>query len=321
MKAVRIHDFGTPDVLQVEEVATPQPGKGEVLVRVSAASVNPVDFKMRTGEFKIPGARMPMTLGRDISGVVEAVGRGVSKFKPGDEVFALLDADHGGYAEFATVREECLAKKPSCLDHVHAAAVPLAALTAWQGLFDHASLCGGKTVLIHGAAGGVGHFAVQFARACGAHVIATARGEDACLLLELGAHQVIDYRNERFEDMVHDVDLVFDLVAGETQKRSWCCLKRGGKLVSTLQPPSEVEAVKHGVTATHYMAEPNRHELEKIGRGIEEGKVRVIVQESLPIGEVRHAHEVLEKEHVCGKVVLEVAKIPGGSQARQDTCL
>ena len=307
MKAVRIHNFGNTDVMHLEDIEVPRPGKGEVLVHVIAASVNPVDFKIRSGEFKMPGAHMPITLGRDISGVIGAVGRGVSGFNVGDSVFALLDADHGGYAEYAIVREDILAPKPATIDHVHAAAVPLAALTAWQGLFDHGLLRGGERVLIHGAAGGVGHFAVQFARDCGAEVVATARAEDADLLERLGAYKVVDHVNEKFEEVVQGVDLVFDLVGGNTQARSWICLRKGGRMVSTLQPPSEAEARKHGVTAKVFMAQPNRGELEEIGRMIDEGKVEVIVQEALPIEEAQHAHEVLENEHVQGKLVLEVA--------------
>jgi NADPH:quinone reductase-like Zn-dependent oxidoreductase len=309
MKAVRIHSFGNPDVMQIEDIEAPRPEKGEVLIRVVAASVNPVDFKMRNGQFKLPGARMPLTLGRDVSGTIEAVGRGVSGFKVGDEVFALLDSDHGGYAEFVSVRAEAVARKPVSIDHAHASAVPLAAITAWQGLFDHGKLKAGERVLIHGAAGGVGHFAVQFAKNRGAVVFATARAEDAELLRDLGADEVIDYRNERFEDLVHDLDLIFDLVAGETQKRSWNTLKKGGRMVSTLQAPSKSDALKAGAKGEHFMAEPNREELEEIGRMIDDGKIRVVVQESMPLDEVRHAHDMLEHEHVQGKLVLEVAEI------------
>jgi NADPH:quinone reductase-like Zn-dependent oxidoreductase len=307
MKAVRIHSFGSPDVMQVDEIEAPRPKRGEVLIRVCASSVNPVDFKMRSGEFKMPGAHMPITLGRDVSGVVEAVGPGVSGIEVGDHVFTLLDADHGGYAEFVLARADAVAPKPSSIDHAHAAAVPLAAITAWQGLFDHGHLKRGERVLIHGAAGGVGHFAVQFAKNEGAYVYATARGEDADLLRSLGADEVIDYQNERFEDRVRDVDVVLDLVAGETQKRSWRSLKKGGRLVSTLTPPSKSDAAKAGAKGDHFMASPNREQLEEIARMIDDGEVQVIVQETMPLNEARHAHNVLEHEHVQGKLVLEVA--------------
>jgi NADPH:quinone reductase-like Zn-dependent oxidoreductase len=183
----------------------------------------------------------------------------------------------------------------------------LAAITAWQGLFDHGYLKRGERVLIHGAAGGVGHFAVQFAKNKGAYVIATARDEDTGLLRSLGADEVVDYKSERFEDRVQDVDLVLDLVAGEIQKRSWKCLRKGGRMVSTLQPPSQSDAMKRGATGESFMATPNHKELREIGRLIDEGKVQVIVQETMPLNDVRHAHEVLENEHVRGKLVLEVA--------------
>jgi NADPH:quinone reductase-like Zn-dependent oxidoreductase len=307
MKAVRIHDFGDADVMQIDEIPTPRPGKDEVLIKVLAASVNPVDYKTRSGEFKPPGMTMPATLGRDVSGIVENVGRDVTDLKEGDEVFALLDRDHGGYAEFVVAKSDLVAQKPASVDHVHAAAVPLAALTAWQGLFDHGKLKGGERVLIHGAAGGVGHFAVQFAKNRGAHVTATARGEDHELLRKLGADQVIDYMNERFEDRVSNVDLVLDLVAGDTQKRSWKSLRRGGRMVSTLQPPSKTDAAPREATGQSFMAKANREELEEIGRLIDEGKVKVIVDISMPIQDVRRAHEFMENAHVRGKLVLEVA--------------
>ena len=309
MKAVRIHDFGGADVLHLENVPVPHPGSGEVLIKVLAASVNPVDYKMRSGQFKPPGMTMPATLGRDISGVIESVGRNVVEVKPGDEVFALLDRDHGGYAEYVIAKSNSVAPKPESIDFVHAAAVPLAAITAWQGLFDHGKLKAGERVLIHGAAGGVGHFAVQFAKNRGAYVIVTAGAEDRDLLRTLGADEVIDYRNERFEDRVRDVDLVLDLVAGDTQKRSWKTLKKGGRMVSTLQAPSLTEGALRQAKGESFMAQPSREQLKEIGRLIDDGKVRVVVQQTLPLEEVRRAHEFMEHQHVSGKLVLEVATV------------
>jgi NADPH:quinone reductase-like Zn-dependent oxidoreductase len=308
MKAVRIHSFGGSDVLQIEDVETPTPRTGEVLIRVCAASVNPVDYKVRSGQFPPPGLPMPLILGRDVSGVVAAVGRGVTEVDVGDEVFALLDRDHGGYAEYVIVRSDAVAAKPASLDHVHAAAVPLAAITAWQGLFDHGNLKRGERTLIHGAAGGVGHFAVQFARHKGAYVIATARQGDIGLLKTLGADEVIDYEKDRFEERVAGIDLVFDLVAGDTQRRSWHALKKGGRLVSTLPLQEKSQGAPSGATGEAYMAEPNRWELEEIARLIDNRKVQVVVQETLPLAEVRRAHEFLEHEHVRGKVVLELSE-------------
>lgn len=290
----------------MEDLPKPEPAAGEVLVKVEAASVNPVDYKIRSGEFKPVGLHIPLTLGRDVSGVVEQVGEGVSDVQVGDEVYALLDRDHGGYAEYAIATRGGLAAKPRSIDHLHAAAVPLAATTAWQGLFDHGKLQAGERVLIHGAAGGVGHFAVQFAKDRGAYVMATARIDNHDLLLKLGADEVIDYRTERFEDRARDIDLVLDLVAGDAQARSWNVLREGGRLVSTLQPPSHDEAERHHATGEVFMAEPNGGELAEIAQLIDEGKVSVFVQRTLPLAEVRAAHEQLEHEHVRGKLVLEV---------------
>jgi NADPH:quinone reductase-like Zn-dependent oxidoreductase len=252
------------------------------------------------------GLRVPVTLGRDVSGVVESVGRDVRGLKTGDEVYALLDQDHGGYAEYTVTNSDGVAPKPRSMDHIHAAAVPLAATTAWQGLFDHGHLNAGERVLIHGGAGGVGHFAVQFAKDRGAHVIVTARIEDGDLLRRLGADEIIDYQRERFEDCVHDIDLVFDLVGGETQRRSWKVLRHGGRMVSTLQPPSQEEAARHDAHAEAFMAKPDRGELSEIARMIDDGKVCVFIQHTLPLEEVRRAHDHLEHEHARGKVVLAI---------------
>ncbi|HEY1793929.1 MAG TPA: NADP-dependent oxidoreductase [Opitutaceae bacterium] len=307
MKAVRIHDFGGTEVLHVEEVPTPRPGDDEVLIKVHAASVNPVDYKMRTGEFKGDGMTMPLTLGRDVSGTIEAIGANVFEFGRGDPVYAMLDFDQGGYAEYVIAKASNVAHKPASVDHVHAAAVPLAAITAWQGLFDHGGLEAGERVLIHGAAGGVGHLAVQFAKHKGATVVATARADDIELLRRLGADEVVDYENQKFEDRVKDIDLVLDLVAGDTQRRSWKCLRKGGRMVSTLKAPSRFESVIHGAKGEHFMAKPDRGELEEIGRLIDGGEVKVVVQETLPLGQAAVAHDHLEHGHVRGKVVLEVA--------------
>jgi NADPH:quinone reductase-like Zn-dependent oxidoreductase len=222
-------------------------------------------------------------------------------------VYAFLGPQSGGYAEYAVARVSELALKPRTLDHAHAAAVPLAATTAWQALFDQGKLQPGERVLIHGAAGGVGHFAVQFAKACGSSVVATASGEDIGMLKELGADEVIDYKHERFEDEARDIDLVLDLVAGETQERSWSVLKDGGRMVSTLAQPSEEKAAAHHANGVVFMARPRGDELTEISRLIDNGEVSVIVSAKLPLGEARIAHEKLEHEHTRGKLVLTVA--------------
>jgi NADPH:quinone reductase-like Zn-dependent oxidoreductase len=304
MKAVRIHSVGDPNVLTLEEVPRPVQADEEVLIKVQAASVNPVDYKIRSGKYKKSEIHLPLTLGRDVAGVVAEVGRGVSNVKTGDEVYAFLGRKSGGYAEYAVAEKNEVAPKPRSLDYVQAAAVPLAAETAWQALFDHGHLKSGERVLIHGAAGGVGHFAVQFAKARGAIVLATAGTDDLEFVHSLGADEVIDYKKERFEDRARDIDLVIDLVAGETQKRSWAVLKDGGRLVSTLGPPSAEEAAAHHAEATAFMAEPKSDQLAEIAKLIDNGKVKVFVQRTLPLSEARQAHEQLENEHSQGKVVL-----------------
>src|SRR5215467_8332744 len=234
MQAARIHEFGSPEVLTLDNVPTPEPKRDEILVKVRAASVNPIDYKIRSGQYPgVKGDKLPVTLGRDVSGVVARCGEEVMTCRPGDDVYAMLDGGHGGYAEYVLVRERDLVKKPERLDYAQAAAVPLAALTAWQGLFDHGRLEAGQHVLIHGGAGGVGHFAIQFAKEKGAIVSTTVASEDVDFAHELGADRAIDYKHERFEDRVRDVDLVLDLVAGDTQERSWSVVKKGGARVTS----------------------------------------------------------------------------------------
>jgi NADPH:quinone reductase-like Zn-dependent oxidoreductase len=307
MKAVRIHRFGGPEVLTLDDVPWPQPKDDEVLVRVHAASVNPVDYKIRGGAYSVKEDQLPYTLGRDLSGTVELLGTRAHTLKAGDPIFAFIGMDRGTYAEYVVVKAMEMAAKPDSLDHVQAAAVPLAGLTAWQGLFDHGHLQAGQRVLIHGAAGGVGHLAVQFAKAKGAVVLTTASGSDLDFVRELGADEVIDYKAELFEDRVSDVDLVFDLVSGDTQDRSWGVLKEGGMLVSTLgQPPAE-KAAQHNVQAAGYRAQPNPAQLSEIGRLIDDGQVRVVVDRVFPLTEAAAAQDYLEQEHVRGKVVLRVS--------------
>jgi NADPH:quinone reductase-like Zn-dependent oxidoreductase len=305
MKIVRIHEFGGPEVLAVEEAPTPEPGPDEVLVRVRAASVNPIDYKVRSGSFA-QVAPDHVRLGRDVAGIIEKIGADVKDFAPGDHVFAMLPGDRSGYAEYVTLPADVCAPRPTNLDDTQAAAVPLAATTAWQGLFDHGDLAPGQHVLIHGGAGGVGHFAVQLARAAGARVSTTVAKDDMETARELGAEQVVDYQSQRFEDEVRDVDLVFDLVGGDTQERSWKVLREGGRLISTLSEPSQREAKKHGARAANYRARPSGRELREIAQWIEEGKVRPIVASVMPLDEVAKAQTMLEKEHVRGKVVLEM---------------
>ena len=306
MKAVRIHEFGGFDKLRSEDLPVPEPGPGEVRIRVMAASVNPVDYKILHGKFLRPDA-LPATLGRDVAGVVEKLGPGVSDLQVGDEVYAMLDQEHGAFVEFVAEKAEHCAYKPTSLDFVEAAAVPLAGLTAWQGLFDNGQLQPGQRVLIHGAAGGVGHLAVQFARARGCEVVATCSGEDVPFVEGLGAAVVVDYHKQRFEDLAGEVDLVFDLIGGDVQTRSWAVLKDGGALVSTVQQPDEAQAQVKQARAIVYMTQANGGELTQIARLIDDQEVTPEVSRVFPLDEIAEAERTLESEHVRGKIVLEVA--------------
>ncbi|HEU5079792.1 MAG TPA: NADP-dependent oxidoreductase [Opitutaceae bacterium] len=300
--------FGGPDVLKPTELPKPHPKVGEILIRVRAAGINPIDYKIRSGNYTRAKSELPSVPGRDVSGQVEALGPDVSGLHVGDEVYAFLASHSGGYADFAIAQENEVALKPRTLDHTTAAAVPLAGVTAWQALFDYGNLNPGQRVLIHGAAGGVGHFAVQFAKARNATVFATGGPQDLDFLHNLGADKVINYKEEAFEDEVSEIDLVVDLIAGETQQRSWKVLKRGGTLVSTLSQPSEEEASQHQARAKAFMAKPTRQILTEIAQLIDAGKVHVVLQKTYPLEQAGQAQDDLEHEHSKGKRVLVLSK-------------
>jgi NADPH:quinone reductase-like Zn-dependent oxidoreductase len=307
MKAIRIHAFGDLDRLQLENLPRPVPADDEVLIHVRAASVNPVDYKIREGRYPaVKAEQLPVTLGRDVAGVVAQLGKAVSGFKVDDEVFAMLPPDRGGYADWVAARAAVCAPKPSSLDFVQAAAVPLAALTAWQGLFTHGGLKGGERVLIHGASGGVGPFAVQFAAWRKAEVFATASADSRAFVQDLGAARVIDYRAERFEDIVHDVDLVFDMIGADTEARSWGVLKPGGRLVSTVHEPDPDKAAAARVSAMRYTCQPDGGQLRQIAALIDDGHVRVTIDSVYPLERGADAQRHLQDDHVTGKVVLQV---------------
>ena len=309
MKAIRLHGRGGPDHLVYEDAPQPRPGAEEVLVRVYATGV--IANELKWDETYQTNAGSPRALpipGRDLSGVVEAVGHGVTEPAKGDEVYAMLDyCCDGAEAEFTIALPNELAPKPRTLDHVQAAAVPLTALTAWQALFEHARLAAGQTVLIHRAAGGVGVFAVQLARWAGAQVIATASKRNRDFLCELGANEIIDYTTTRFEEVVQGVDFVFDTVGGDTLHRSWQVVKPGGVLVSVVSPrPSFAEAQAYNVRPVWFVVQPNREQLVRIGALIDEGKVRPIIDTVLPLSQARQAYEQGAKGHTRGKIVLRV---------------
>ena len=306
MRAIRIHEYGGPEVLAQVEMQRPKPGPNEVLIKVQAAAVNPIDWKLRAGYMKdfFP-LTFPSTLGWDVSGTVEEAGADVTRFKRGDEVYALLEG--GGYAEYAAAKETVVARKPRTLDHIQAAAVPVAGLTAWQALFEVAQLRAGQKVLIHAAAGGVGNFAVQFAKARSAYVIGTASSRNQAFLRELGVDRAVDYQETRFEDVVRDVDVVLDTIGADTQERSFKVLKKGGILVSIVQPPSPELAAKYGVRALFYGSHPSSSNLAEIARLIDSGKVKTVVDTVLPLSDARRAHELSETGHARGKIVLKAA--------------
>ncbi|MFI0895163.1 NADP-dependent oxidoreductase [Streptomyces sp. NPDC020983] len=312
MQAVTVGGFGGPEVLTVEEVARPEPLPTEVLVRVHAAGVNPVDWKTREGQGMAGHQTLPLILGWDVSGVVEEVGFGVTTLAPGDEVYAMpwFPRAAGGYARYVTAPARQWARKPATLDHVHAAAVPLAALTAWQALVDTAHVQAGQRVLITAAAGGVGHFAVQFARHLGAHVTATARAAHHTWLRELGADETVDYTAAPFEDAVKDIDVVIDLVGDahdRTSTRSLEVLRPGGLLVAVpagVSPELARAAEAAGVRVTAYLVEPDAAALTTIADLIDAGEVTVEVQETFPLEQAAAAHLRVETGRTRGKIVL-----------------
>jgi NADPH:quinone reductase-like Zn-dependent oxidoreductase len=300
MKAVQLHAYGGSEVLSYGEAPRPAPQPGEVLIRVYATTVNPFDCAvhsgMMSGYFQY---ELPLIPGTDVSGVVETVGAGVAGFKKGDEVYARAGVTRpGAYAEYVTAPTADVAMKPASLDHIHAAALPHVTLTAWQALFVAGELAAGQTVLIHGAAGGVGHVAVQLAKLRGARVSGTA-SVNIGFLRELGVDQAINYAETPFESVVKDVD---------TQERSWGVLKPDGILVSTVQPPSQDMAAAHGVRQAFIATAPPISEtLTEVAALVESGKLRPEVSQVLPLRQIQAAHGLLELHHTRGKIALQVA--------------
>ncbi|MER5773938.1 NADP-dependent oxidoreductase [Streptomyces sp. NPDC002039] len=307
MRAVVVSQWGGPEVLVEREIERPEPGMGEVLVRVRAAGVNPVDWKTRESGGLIPWGPVP-AVGWDVSGTVEAVGPGVTLYRVGDEVYGMprFPQQAGAYAEYVTAPARHLARKPASLDHVEAAALPLAALTAWQALVDTAGVSAGQRVLVHAAAGGVGHLAVQIAKARGAYVIGTASAAKHALLRDLGADEVIDYRTADFEDVVSDIDVVIDAMGGDHGRRSLKVLKPGGHLV-TLPGPDGLPADAEGVHATWLLVEPDLKGLEGIAALVEQGLLKPLIDTVLPLEQAAKAHEIGERGRTTGKIVLTVA--------------
>ena len=309
MKAVVANEFGGPEVLKYQGAPKPEPKNNEILVRVIAAAVNPVDTYVRQGKFlKSSG---PIIIGYDIAGIVERTGPEARRFKPGDQVYCYLSVMRGGgYAEYAVAKESEAALKPENINFVEAAAVPLAATTAWQALIDSAKIDKGQRVLIHGGSGGVGSFAIQIAKARGAKVIATASTVHQQLLKQLGVDQAIDYTTTKFEDVVKDVDVVLNCVRADALGRSYGVVKKGGVIVSITDEPDQTECAKHGITCSRMGAHPDSKVLEELTKLIESRKMKPIVSQTFLLAEASKAHQQVETHHTLGKIVLKVAEQP-----------
>ncbi len=309
MRAVSQDVLGGPEVLKEIRPERPEPRPNEVLVRVRAAGVNPTDWKHRAnGGFL---GEPPFVLGWDVSGVVESVGVGVAAFRPGDEVFGMLSYPfgHGSHAEYVAAPARAFTHKPSGIDHVQAGALPLVSLTAWQALVERADVQPGQRVLVHAAAGGVGHVAVQIAKARGAHVIGTASAGKHEFLRSIGADETVDYRETDFAETVKDVDVVLDTIGGDTSLRSLRVLRPGGVVVSILPVGSDEfyeEADRLGVRAVRMLVDADRAGMEEIARLVESGKLRATIAETFPLTEAARAHAVGETGRTTGKLVLVV---------------
>ncbi len=308
MKAIVAHEFGGPEVLKSEEVSRPEPKENEILIKVIAAGVNPVDVSIRSGRYD---GHLPLIPGYDVAGVVEKTGAKITKFKPGDAVYAYLDIpEGGGYAEYVTATEREAAVKPKSISFIDAAAVPVVALTAWQALFDAAKLQASQTVLIHGGSGGVGSFAVQMAKARGAKVIATASTTNQNFLKQLGADVAIDYTKQKFEDAAKNVDVVLDTVGRDTLKRSYAVVKKGGFIATIVSRLDQSELDQNGIRGASISVEPNSTELAEIGNMIDEKKIKVFVTQTFPLADAAKAQQQIATHHTRGKIVLRVAAEP-----------
>jgi NADPH:quinone reductase-like Zn-dependent oxidoreductase len=316
MKAIRLHEFGSPDTLRYEDIDPPSIGCSDVLIRVVAASVNPIDCKIRSGAMKGALRRPPpVVVGWDAAGVVESVGEAVTRFQPGDAVYTYPEFARGGtYAEFVAVEEAQVAIKPRTIPFSSADSLPMAGQAAWTAINKTGELAAGQTVLIHGAAGSLGAIAVQLARNLGARVIATASGESLDLVRSLGAEEILDYRTPGFLHGVRGVDLVVDTIGGATQEASWGVLKPGGLLVATAVPPPPGRADAEGVRAAFLFTEPSGSTLEQIARLVDAGKLRPMIAHEMALSEAARAHALVESRQSKGKIVLHF-----GARSGRDT--
>ena len=307
MKAIAINEYGGVEVLQNVEVSRPVPQADEVLVRIHATAVNPVDWKIRAGYMSgWLQHQFPLIPGCEFSGVVEGFGANIGSVKIGDEVYGSVSiVRSGAYAEYVSAKENEIAPKPKNIDHINAAALPVGIETAWQA-FKAADLRAGQKVLIHAAAGGVGSLAVQLAKAKGAYVIGTASARNLEFVKNLGADEVIDYTTTKFEEVVKEIDVVFDLIGGETQERSFGVLKKGGFLASAVSAPDAETLAKYSINGAMVVLESNTTELKEVTALVEAGKIKTFVETVLPLSEARKAHELSESGRTRGKIILEV---------------
>jgi len=313
MKAIRIHAYGGPELMQLEDAPVPPCGAGDLLVRVVAAGVNPVDGKLRSGAMaaQVPMS-FPVTLGFDAAGIVTAVGGEVAGFELGDEVcFYAAFARGGTYAEYVAVDASQAAKKPRTATFAAAAALPMAGQAAWTALIETGQVERGMRVLIHGGAGALGTTAVQLAKELGAHVTATASGDGLALVKSLGADEVIDYRTQRFEQIARDIDIVLDTLGGATQEASWTTMRKGGVLVATAMPPSPERAAAAGVRAAFVFTLPRGAVLVQLAERVDDGRLRIVVGQEFALADASQAHRLGEAGKARGKMILHVAA-PGG---------
>ena len=308
MKAARVLRFGPPSTIEIDELPLPQPATGQLLVRVKAAGAGPWDALIREGKSGLHQP-LPLILGSELSGIVEAIGADVSGFQAGDEVYGATNEQFtGADAEYALPSAVMMASKPKTLNFIEAASAPVVTVTAWQMLFDYASVTAGQTALIHGAAGNVGAYAVRMASLAGLHVVATAGSADLDYVRGLGAERVLDYKKERFEEMLSGIDVVLDTVGGDTQLRSLQVLKLGGMLVSVVSPVPDAVVKRYGVRSAFFYVDVTTARLNKITELFDSGKLVPDVGTVLPLEQARVAHEMLDgAPHKRGKIVLNVA--------------
>jgi NADPH:quinone reductase-like Zn-dependent oxidoreductase len=304
MKAIVINAYGNEDVVNYVDVERPEPKADEVLVKVRVAGVNPIDWKIRNGMGERLGLKLPISLGGEIAGTIDKIGSDVRDFQVGDAVYGIVPS--GGYAEYAIAKIGEIALKPQSLDFENAAAIPLGALTAWQAMFDLANLSSGQKILITAASGGVGSLAVQLAKAKGAFVIGMASGRNEGFVRDLGADEFVDYTKQNFEEVVKDVDVVFDTVGGDTFEKAFQTLKPGGFLVTAVQFPSEAKAQEFDVNAARVYCKPNVEQLTAIGKLVDEGKLTAHVSTVLPLAEVKKALQLSQSGRTRGKIVLQI---------------